>query len=314
MTPRPIVGVIRILGRPPQDNDLCPCGSSRRARSCHLSKNGAWIAAYPEPLLIGERTGLSHDRCYARSSLDCDSKVTREHWLSAGVLRALAPLQVSGIPWLKGATKEISVPALQSKILCARHNAALSSLDATVEPFIRALREDEKALERVGSFNSKSGDDQHTLTLISGPLWELWMLKLLLGGMASGSLGADGEKIDTWCIDVNVPNLIEVLFYGGSLPGGAGMSIRGFQPDPFGSPDSVAIIPLSSQERAGLVGVAIEMGIVEIAFSVVPVSAVLRRRVGRIQLRRENPNVAKTLAFAWSTPNEEEIRITKAVI
>jgi len=112
----------------PQGDELCPCGSRRRARSCHLAPDGWWLTPSAPPLLGDERTGYRHPGCYASTSSDCSSRLSREHWLSASVLNAFAPITVSGMPWQHGSQHTLPVRNLGAKVLCERHNKALSPL------------------------------------------------------------------------------------------------------------------------------------------------------------------------------------------
>lgn len=227
--------------------------------------------------------------------------------MSAGILRALSTggrgMMVSGIPWLNGESREMHVSALGSNILCTRHNNALSSLDAAAADVVSYLRADQVDLERM--------EEGHSFTLVSGALWERWMLKLLLGGMASGSLGRDGRTIDEWAPDVNEDGLIEVLFYGADFPTETGMAIREEQPPPEATPDEVGVTGLSSSSQGGLIGVALAVGVLEIALSVVPLSGILRRRVGLVRVLRTEPPVEKMVAFAWATSNTDVVDLTR---
>src|SRR4051812_37929995 len=47
----------------PDRDDYCPCGSYRRARSCHAAANGEWLAVEPSPLLNGPPTGKAVKDC-----------------------------------------------------------------------------------------------------------------------------------------------------------------------------------------------------------------------------------------------------------
>jgi hypothetical protein len=54
---------------------------------------------------------------------------------------ALAVAATSGYTWLGGTTKSLTPKALRAKILCARHNSALSPLDAVAGDLFEAVRE-----------------------------------------------------------------------------------------------------------------------------------------------------------------------------
>jgi hypothetical protein len=295
----------RFLG--PDRELLCPCGSRRRARGCHSDASGYWVASDPAALMTGERTGFSHDLCYANSSGDCSTTISREHWMSKGILLALSTngrgVMVSGASWLNGNSRELRASDLAANILCTRHNSALSPLDTAAAEMVSYIRADQEDLERL--------DATSALTLISGPTWERWMLKLLLGGMASGTLAHDGKRIEEWAADVDVPGLTEVLFYGRPFRQDTGMAIRAEQPPPNSTPTEVGVTGLSSTRQGGLIGVALAIGAVELDLGVVPLGDILRRRVGLLRVRRTEPEVDKFLAFAWDAPNPEVVDLTR---
>lgn len=117
----------------------CPCESGSDATACCQRSDGAWYKVpenfQPDP----PATGYSHPGCYLRDSHDCGSTLSDEHYVSATALKAIdAVLGVSGLPWLKsGESKAISAERLVSRVLCTRHNNALSSLDAQGGRFVR---------------------------------------------------------------------------------------------------------------------------------------------------------------------------------
>lgn len=204
---------------------------------------------------------------------------------------------------MNGETRELSVNALASNMLCTRHNSALSPLDAVAATTVDYLRADQVDLEQP--------EDGSAFTLISGHLWERWMLKLLLGGMASGSLGAGGQRLEAWAPDVNVPGLVEVLFYGAPFPKDTGMAIRSNQPPIDAASGEIAVTGLSSASQGGLIGVAVSIGVLEIALSAVSLGDILRRRVGLARIARTDPVVEKLVAFAWESPITEVIDLTR---
>ena len=120
-------------GPPPEDD--CPCGSHRQATRCHGSNDGSWIAEPPPPLLTGPRTGYANPGCYARASKDCDEPLTREHFITDDVLGAISAdvkvVVVEGAAWRDKTErrKTIGRASLSRKMLCRRHNNALSPLD-----------------------------------------------------------------------------------------------------------------------------------------------------------------------------------------
>src|SRR5688572_9441951 len=104
--------------------DLCPCGSGELMRKCCLATRARTDPGLP-------RTGNSHPGCYARTLRDCSEKLSREYWISQSILDLGDSMIVArGLPWLKpGESRRISSKSLAARILCTRHNSALSSLD-----------------------------------------------------------------------------------------------------------------------------------------------------------------------------------------
>lgn len=111
----------------PAPDDLCPCGSERRVRSCHGSRTGEWHVPPPLPLLSDPPTLYSNDRCYARETLDCSMKLSSAHWLSHDIVRSYSVdgrLLISGVPWLHGKEMRLPTKVLAANILCPRYPRA----------------------------------------------------------------------------------------------------------------------------------------------------------------------------------------------
>jgi hypothetical protein len=69
-------------------------------------------------------------KCYARSIGNCSNQLSKEHYISKGVLELIGcKIEVSGFSWLKGKKNQLTIPSLTSKILCTQHNSELSILD-----------------------------------------------------------------------------------------------------------------------------------------------------------------------------------------
>lgn len=201
----------------PDREDECLCGSRRKARSCHALKGGGWSAEPWRAPLVGARTGYSHPICYAKALADCSSKVSREHYISAGLLKEIGgnPL-MQGLPFLEGESKRLSVAALASKMLCERHNHALSPLDAESLRAFAALRR----------FESNYRDGQvppsFDSVLVSGPRLEAWLLKTGFGILAAGLARLEGAPATGWR-DSSDELLLNVLFGDQLMPQNWGM-------------------------------------------------------------------------------------------
>ncbi|UVT31530.1 hypothetical protein SEA_MASK_3 [Mycobacterium phage Mask] len=131
----------------PAPRALCPCGSGRKARRCHMGEDLSWIAERPAALLTDARTGYANPGCYGRASKDCSEDLTREHYISDDLLESISwdgkAVLVRGAAWQpSGERKTVGVNSLSSRILCGRHNRALSPLDALAANFFRYSLED----------------------------------------------------------------------------------------------------------------------------------------------------------------------------
>lgn len=172
--------------------DRCLCGSGKLIRDCCLCCRRNTTPA-------GQKTGFGHPLCFARSLCDCSRNISREHYISRGILDLFpsSGIAVSGMPWiLEGKTKRVSRQSLTGKILCERHNHALSPLDSTAVEFFRFFVADwtEELLE---------------VFLVRGYDLERWLLKVLCGLVASGNATLDGKPIPNWCPS---SEWLEILF------------------------------------------------------------------------------------------------------
>jgi hypothetical protein len=135
---------------------------------------------------------------------------------------------VSGVPWLpEGQEKEIGINSLTARILCSRHNSALSPLDSAVGEFFEKLQAIEVDLQQ------KSLSRKHSFVLMSGEALELWMLKLACGLFYSKNAAADGARL----IDQHKVNeeLVQEAFLLGRWREGCGLYLR--PPQGFRTPD-----------------------------------------------------------------------------
>lgn len=171
-------------GRPNWDfpwapEDPCPCGRPARFGECCLQPDGR---PYPKPgslLPPGAPTGFAHPRCYLSGSNNCSTTLSREHFVSRSLI-AGPELKVQGMPWQKVPVLHISPDALTAKVLCRRHNEALSPLDSEALRAFEGLR-----TARVHA-TRRSLSTRSWATIVSGQALELWALKTMAGFCASG--------------------------------------------------------------------------------------------------------------------------------
>jgi len=179
-------------------NSLCPCGSQISASQCCLTAMGFHkvpaLTVPPPP-----KTGKSIKSCYANCLTDCESQRSREHYISESLLEYLnrnKGLRLSGFPWNKGGEQTLPPSALTSKVLCKRHNSALSKLDSIAVRLFQAFDE-----EKV----SESG--QQLIFLFSGHDIERWLLKILCGLIFSKNVSLEDEA------DLSIPDYwLRILF------------------------------------------------------------------------------------------------------
>ncbi|MBR1132542.1 hypothetical protein [Bradyrhizobium iriomotense] len=181
----------------------CPCGNGQPAERCHLDWDGQLRKPVPTLTPPGAITNFAHPRCYLQGMRNCSQDISREHYVSKAVLDQIGDtLRVGGMRWLdKDEILETSAASLTAKILCSRHNAALSPLDAEAALFFRQLREvhtdlDRQTLARKPKFH-----------LASGEMLELWMLKVACGMFHSVGSDLGGKPIAEICkIDLEKVN------------------------------------------------------------------------------------------------------------
>ena len=290
----------------PDLDDACLCGSRRRTRSCHATAAGRWIASEPPPLLNDARTGYAHPECFGQAGADCSDKISREHWISANIHRQLhidgkAPM-LSGAPWLHGASKSVGTKALASKILCERHNNALSPLDSIAGQFFQAVRDMQLSLASTTAPFLGPADD-HFL-LLSGPRLQLWLLKLVLGGVASRSFGAAGTPLKSVRTQPGVA-LHDILWRGALFPNRWGLHARRHRVDPKGTPESIGVINHTIEDEVcgatvqfGALNLNLGLGVPENSATVQPAS---------YRFDRPSTNVQKYIALAWPEDGHEPI-------
>jgi len=168
-------------------------------------------------------TNFSNPRCYAKELCDCSDKLSREHHVSASVLKLLGEEHtISNASWLPPGRHSPPIPvgSLGSKILCERHNRFLSPLDASAKVVFKGLLQALWGPPR-GPSPQRVGAD--------GDKLELWLLKACCGALASGSLIEGGNVLPR-----EVPRAwLNVLFSGAPWAEGAGLHVRQASMKPY---------------------------------------------------------------------------------
>ena len=164
-------------------------------------------------------TGFSNSSCFLSYTHDCSKKISREHYISKVILDLFGDVAIEGMPWQEEGQKISLRPnALTAKILCTRHNTALSPLDQMGGAIFRAVR---SALQHA---DRPSISKKHEYFLIDGSILEMWGLKVLLG-LAHGGLAR--AKIDLNLSECLIEtSVINQVFFGSGLLYPCGMYSR----------------------------------------------------------------------------------------
>ncbi|MBN7542163.1 hypothetical protein I3U58_00005, partial [Mycobacteroides abscessus subsp. abscessus] len=276
----------------------------------HRASDDTWVAERPPALITGPRTGYGNPGCYARSSQDCDELLTREHWISDDLLERVSNdkkvIAVEGAAWQGRTPKQkiIGINSMSSKILCSRHNRALSPLDKVAAEFFTHLRDD------LLDMNWHTGLPPHFpngFTLISGPYFELWLLKVLWGAIEAGALTVNGHVAYRFRLGVTTATLTEILWRGAQWPKDWGMYVMlDRDTDYWIKGNAVRVRPANVESE--ILGGYIQIGGFEynISFESPPVRRIYRPAAISFQRRGFN-NCWKMAAFAWPELGHEMV-------
>ena len=204
-------------------------------------------------------TGYAHPNCYLRTSQDCSEQISREHYVSRSVLKKLGQIvKISGVHWLGGGKSlETSIGNLTAKILCKRHNEALSPLDHEAGIFFEVVANVLLDLHR------KTLSRKPIFHLVSGDSLELWMLKIACGHYFG--IGAkDGVRLDQeFEIDLTK---VEKVFFEREWDSRCGLYFKGGIGDIIDIDNRVSVSALLNEQtkrmagiRVGLLGLVLEL-------------------------------------------------------
>jgi SEC-C motif len=168
--------------------DPCPCGSNKKAKNCCLFYMRKWKKRPASTTPQGESTSYSHPKCYARTTHNCSTKISAEHYISDGILRKIQLnhlVKVGGLPGNKNKMQLLPRARMASRILCQRHNSSLSPLDTEGEKFKNSIGYFDRG------FNNENPSEE--ILLLAGEDVEKWLLKTACGMLAAGKFGVNGE-------------------------------------------------------------------------------------------------------------------------
>jgi hypothetical protein len=258
--------------------------------------------------LTGAKTGVSCAGCYASFTNDCSGDLSDEHWLSKGIVLEVGTNGRVQIIWRQEQQRVVQASEFSERILCERHNNALSRLDATAIAVFRTL--DRYQTDQ----NSQPDPHGSEFDLYSGEALERWLLKLLWGGTAAGVFTLSGQPIRALREPTKYQDMLaEYLFRGGALPPVWGMYVLAHGPDVNVRAEAPAAI-ITGSHNGELVQGSIAMRVVEFTFafgtlrSTTGGKAVLRPRA--VELKSLLDPAHKVLALGWDHRNTTSEPVT----
>jgi hypothetical protein len=285
--------------------DVDPLACSRRRRcEAERSMTPPKDARTKPP---GARTGYKNPGCYARALSDCSAKLTQEHVVSKNFLKRLeAPtgfFDGYGVPLGPGQFPpfKASSASLSPKVLCERHNNALSPLDEAMGKALARLTD--AALEFATGRSPKPW-----LHVVNGHDLERWCLKLLCGGSRGAILQGAGFDPTSW---LPPSQWLDVLFGERRLAPPLGLYFAG-SPGIIGTRAQIELLPLLSNGAPVGIGLGLSGFLFFFAASPVavrafppPASRERTYRLGDIRIRNERTDTEKVVSMRWR-PGEAE--------
>ena len=130
-------------------------------------------------------------RCFLEGYGPCRGPISRGHFISKSILRHSAAgsstAKIGGLRWQpSNILQNIGIGSLQSKILCSGHNSELGLLDSSAGELFHILH-----------CSDKDRASTPCLSRLNGLHIERWLLKVLFGDSASGSLNSS-EPPEQW--------------------------------------------------------------------------------------------------------------------
>jgi len=152
------------------------------------------------------RAGFNIVECWAARLGNCAGGLSREHYISDGIFDG-ETIAAFGLAWCKERPIQIGLVNAVSKILCKRHNEALSAFDAEAAKLSRFL-----------SKNIVDDPLSEAEIALNGPSIEKWALKTFVNlGYIGGLDQEHHSRIQP------APAIVDFLFRGGDVPRGIGL-------------------------------------------------------------------------------------------
>jgi hypothetical protein len=236
--------------------------------------------------------------------------MSREHCVSEIALREISgdpgggTIEVCGLPWLNGGTRTLPTASLTARVLCKRHNEALSGLDARAAECVRGL----------DAIHDGFGDGQAATQVVDGDLLERWMLKTLCGSLASENMvNQVGDRVPGWQPS---REWLDILYGQAPFRRGCGLYLArtNTEPTPF-SRQLLRLCPLWGPDRQTSIGLRMWLFNLEYVLAMDDVVRHMSERLLDHAVYRPSciqyqvgplAEPVKRLWFRWKTPGGHE--------
>lgn len=167
---------------------------------------------------------FAHPDCYAGELGGCSKIISREHYVSAAILRIVSlgesSVLVRNLSFQSTETLESKgIDNLVAKVLCSKHNNELSRFDCAGLALFDGM-------DQIDSAAGKA-DVLASTILVNGDDLERWMLKTLWGGLFSGNFPVLNGSFKS----LRPPKAwLSILFEDGQFPQGQGLYVRAGTP------------------------------------------------------------------------------------
>ena len=159
--------------------------------------------------------------------------MSREHLISKSLFKDTL-IAVQGLHWCEDEQKVVGLASLTSKVLCVKHNNALSEVDAAGAHAFDVFRE----MRRLGNIRRKLKPKRWKVVRpkIEGDLLERWFLKTMLTINYSGS---SSSSLPNQHLKEPTKESVEIVFGCQKFSGKAGLYSAAFEGQTIYSSDSV---------------------------------------------------------------------------
>jgi hypothetical protein len=190
-------------------------------QDCCLAYDGQLRKIVPSLLPPAPHSGHSQDGCYLAGGANCSVGLSAEHYFSRALLQIIgeSTVFIAGTPWVPpGTTRAVGISSLTAKILCGRHNSALSVLDQSATKLFQSLQ------TIMDDINLRSLSRRDRYYFFSGEELELWMLKVLCGTFYSKN--AASQRISLFADHSLDSEVVRGAFEAGRWPQRCGLYLN----------------------------------------------------------------------------------------